>query len=392
MTGPYTRPQMEASSGGTDARQNRFEALRAEASAAVGYSANTLRQVRENYRQAYAQALMRWQELRDELDGIHRRPLDSGPTRVSDGAGEAERPEAAALAEDAAIAAEAGADDARLRALRREVETLAGELESHRSALARLELAERTLSRTWLFLERGDSTLVEPGDELDAEGTIAMRIVEAQEAERARLAQDIHDGPIQAMSNAIFQADYTERISITDHAATTAEIGTLRDLLRRELDSLRGFISQLRPPSLSELGLDGAMEEAVGNLRATTQLQITTDLRAPNDSLDDHQQTVALRVTQEALQNVRKHAAASTVVVSTDVVDDAWSLEIRDDGRGFDVGAVAARGRRNFGLQFMRERATLIDARFDVRSRPDGGTVVRLAIPTGARTGAKENG
>ena len=61
-----------------------------------------------------------------------------------------------------------------------------------------------------------------------------------------------------------------------------------------------------------------------------------------------------------------------------------WVLEVRDDGRGFDVGAVAARGRRNFGLQFMRERAELIGAHFEVRSRPDGGTVVRLAIPMGA--------
>ena len=143
---------------------------------------------------------------------------------------------------------------------------------------------------------------------------------------------------------------------------------------------------------LERLGLDGAIEDAVADVRAATDLQLTTDLRAPNDALDDHQQTVALRVTQEALQNVRKHAAASTVVVSTGVADDAWTLEIRDDGRGFDVGAAAARGRRNFGLQFMRERAELIDARFDVRSRADGGTVVRLAIPTGARTGEKENG
>jgi signal transduction histidine kinase len=79
-------------------------------------------------------------------------------------------------------------------------------------------------------------------------------------------------------------------------------------------------------------------------------------------------------------------------MVSTDVVDDDWTLEIRDDGRGFDPGTVAARGRRNFGMQVMRERAELIGARFDVRSRPDGGTVVRLEIPAGARTGAKENG
>ena len=364
MTGPYTRKSMEAASGAPDAQDGRFEVLHAEASAAVGHSATTIRQVREQYRIAYADALARWQELRDELDGV-----DHGPHP----------------------AAEAGANDANRRSLRGMVEALARELDEHRAALVRLELAERTLSRTWLFLERGDSSLVASGGERDAGEDVAMRIVEAQEAERARLAQDIHDGPIQALSNAIFQADYTERMSVKD-PVIAAEIGSLRDLLRRELDNLRGFISQLRPPALGELGLDGAIDEAVDRLRATSDLQLTTDLRAPNDVLDDDQQTVALRVTQEALQNVRKHAAASTVVVSTDVADDAWTLEIRDDGRGFDVGAVAARGRRNFGMQFMRERAELIDARFDVRSRPDGGTVVRLEIPTGARTGDKENG
>jgi signal transduction histidine kinase len=65
------------------------------------------------------------------------------------------------------------------------------------------------------------------------------------------------------------------------------------------------------------------------------------------------------------------------------VTGDEWIIEVRDDGRGFDVGTVAARGRRNFGLQFMRERAELIGARFEVRSRPAGGTVVMVAIPTG---------
>ena len=351
----------------------------------MGYSANTIRQVRERYRQAYAEALTGWQELRDDLDGIDRTP---GAGRSGPGTAD---PAATVDGDGSIDTINDGASDAQQRSLRGEVATVAKELEEHRSALARLELAERTLSRTWLFLERGDSSLVAPGNEPGAGEDVAMRIVEAQEAERARLAQDIHDGPIQALSNAIFQADYAERMSAAD-PAIAAEIRSLRDLLRRELDNLRGFISQLRPPALDELGLDGAIEDAVVRLRATTALHVTTDLRAKNDNLDDDQQTVALRVTQEALQNVRKHAAASTVVVSTDVADDAWTLEIRDDGRGFDVGAVAARGRRNFGMQFMRERAELIDARFDVRSRPDGGTVVRLAIPTGARTGVKENG
>jgi signal transduction histidine kinase len=86
---------------------------------------------------------------------------------------------------------------------------------------------------------------------------------------------------------------------------------------------------------------------------------------------------------QEALQNVRRHAEAHLVRVSTRLEDDAWTLEVADDGRGFDIDAVNARGRRSFGLQFMRDRAELIGARFEVRSRPSGGTVVRLAIPVG---------
>ena len=152
-------------------------------------------------------------------------------------------------------------------------------------------------------------------------------------------------------------------------------------MLRRELGNLRAFISLLRPPLLDELGLEGAIVDTVEHVSAMTGLVITTDLAAPSTALDDRARTVALRVAQEALQNVRKHASAGNVAVSTSLDGDIWTLEVRDDGRGFDAGAVAARGRNNFGLQFMRERAEMIGARLDIRSRPDGGTVVRLSIP-----------
>ena len=220
---------------------------------------------------------------------------------------------------------------------------------------------------------------------------LATRILEAQEAERSRLAQEIHDGPAQALSNAIFQVEHIERLIESDLPLARTELRYLRDLLRRELGDVRSFISQLRPPLLDQLGLDGAIADTVDHMRTLTGLDIAMELTAPADSLGDSQQTVALRVTQEALQNVRKHASANSVMVVTKLDDDGWVLEVRDDGRGFDIGAVAARGRRNFGLQFMRERAELIGARFDVRSRPDGGTVVRLAIPTEPAVGGEES-
>jgi two-component system sensor histidine kinase DegS len=251
-----------------------------------------------------------------------------------------------------------------------------------------MELGIRNLESTWLFLERGDTTLVTDAAAPTGPTDLQMRIVEAQEAERARLAQEVHDGPAQALSNAIFQVDFIDRVFESDPPMARTELRFLRELLRRELGDVRTFIGQLRPPVLVELGLDGSIMDTVAMQAALSGLQITTSLDAPTGELAEASQTVVLRVVQEALQNVRKHAGATSVVVATALADGIWVLEVRDNGRGFDTGAVAARGRRNFGLQFMRERAELIGAQFEVHSRPEAGTVVRLAIPVSR----KENG
>ncbi len=227
------------------------------------------------------------------------------------------------------------------------------------------------------------------GGTAPAAGDPALRVLEAQESERSWLAREVHDGPAQSLSNAIFQVEHIERLLDMNPALARTELELLRGLLRRELDRVRSFIGQLRPP-LDEHGLDGAILDSVEHMKTLTGLSISTDLRAPTDRLAEGAQTVVLRIVQEALQNVRKHAGAEHVTVATDIGDDGWVVEVHDDGRGFDAGAPAAGGRRTFGLRFMRERAELIGARFDVRSRPGGGTVVRLAIPVRAATEVQE--
>jgi two-component system, NarL family, sensor histidine kinase DegS len=399
------------------AEDRRFDGLHAEAKAALGYTANSVRAIRDRYRELYHDELSRWHAQRDDLDTLERRAaIAAGGTSLASGAdagtkagakggtrtrgaggtkastkadavgtktGTKAGTKVGSLTPAAATAAEAGAEDARDRALRSSVDELAAELAIHQRELSKLELAQRSLESTWLFLERGDMSLIaEPaGDNLATD--VQMRIVEAQEAERGRLAQEVHDGPAQALTNAIFQVEYIERILDQDVRLARTEIRFLRDLLRRELGDVRNFITQLRPPLLDQLGLDGAIADAVAMMAALTGLLIEADLVARTDVLSEAEQTVVLRVVQEALQNVRKHAAATRVTVASRMTGPEWILEVRDDGRGFDIGAVAARGRRNFGLQFMRERAELIGARFEVRSRPAGGTVVVLAIPTG---------
>ena len=370
MSGPLYSGDMDGTRVG-DARDGRFDELHAEAKAALSYSANSLDAVIGRYRSAFLDELGRYQSLRDELDHLERRPRRG---RVA----EADRVEPETTAVEAA---EAGADDARSRTLRSDVERLETDVGGHQSELARFELAHRTLENTWLFLERGDSTLV-PGDKgVEGPQDVEMRIVEAQEAERSRLAQEIHDGPAQALSNAIFQVEYIERVLDRDPRMARTELRFMRELLRRELGDVRTFISQLRPPLLDELGLDGAINDAAETTAALAGIDVATDLGAADARLGSAQQTVVLRVVQEALQNVRKHAKAEHVTITSRIDDALWVVEVRDDGAGFDVGSVATRGRRNFGLQFMRERAELIGAALEVSSRPDAGTVVRLAVP-----------
>jgi two-component system sensor histidine kinase DegS len=321
-----------------------------EAQAAVSGGANSLRDIRERYRAAHTKQLDRWEKLGKKVAKSGRRDSQASTEE-----------------------------------LRRE-EALAGrEVGKERANLTRIDLAIRSLENAWLFLNREDDSLVmdpqDPASATDAQ----MRIVEAQEAERSRLAREVHDGPAQALANGIFQVEVVERLLDRDEMLARAELRLLRDILNRELRSVRAYLSQLRPPLLADLGLSGAISDAAQQVGNIIGVPVAVDLDDGLDELPETVEIVILRVIQEALQNVRKHAGASSVRIRvTQESNNTWTVEVRDDGRGFDPDAAPVSGRRNFGLQFMRERADLIGARFEVRSRPDLGTVVRMAIPAGA--------
>ena len=338
-------------------------ALLAEAQAAVSASANALRDVRERYRAAYLEQVEHWQALRAAI--AEASPTDTGPGDEG--------------------AAKSRSDDRAKDGLRREEAVASQEVGAERSALARIELAVKSLENAWLFLAREDNTLVGDLDNPTSTADFQMRIVEAQEAERGRLAREIHDGPAQALSNAIFQVEVVQRLLDRDEDAARAELGGLRDVLTRELRGVRAYLSQLRPPLLADLGLSGAIHEAADQIGSALGIPVAVDLGEGIDSLPETVEIVTLRVVQEALQNARKHAAPTSIRVRVESeTDGGWTVEVRDDGRGFDSDGRGDGPRRNFGLHFMRERAGLIGARFDVRSGRDIGTVVRMSIPPGA--------
>lgn len=355
VAGPYTRPKMQRGTIG-DGRQVELDGLYAEATQSLSSSAGRLAETTQRFRQAYAAGQETLQQLRDQL------AVAGGPEQA---------------------------------ALRARIEPLSGELALAKSNLARLELAADDLQRSRRFLERGatgngegqDAGQHDEAAESGAHGTdrtLRMHVMEAQESERSRLAEDLHDGPAQALANALFQLEIIETSVARDPTQTDAELRSLKSLLDRELNAVRDYISQLRPTLLEDGRLDDALRQARTELEAAG-IQVDLELGAPDDRLDESRRTVVLRVAQEALRNARKHARASHVSLKTRVepraAGSAWLLEVRDDGRGFDLEDTLGRGGgRHFGLRFMRERADLIGAHLEIEPEPNGGTLVRLTI------------
>ncbi|MDQ3870526.1 MAG: sensor histidine kinase, partial [Chloroflexota bacterium] len=330
-----------------------FEALQAEARQALDEAASRLGALGSRWHEASTQASEQWQRITEELDSI---------------------------------AGAVGADD-ELRRVQLELSAAiaAAELDRQRTRIAVIELAVKVLQSTGRFLDGGDEAAADPASERLPQARAEMRILEAQESERARLAQEIHDGPAQALSNIVFRLELIDRMLESDGPGARQELHRLREVLQREMEEVRTFIHDLQSPLLGELGLNGAIRDSVEKGGVSNGPLVDLDLRAPEDALNEAQQTVVLRVAQEALRNVRKHAGASHAWVSTWLegtgASGSWVLEIRDDGTGFPAeDAMAQSGRGHFGLRFMRERAELVGGTLTIDSGPSAGTKVRLSI------------
>ena len=236
----------------------------------------------------------------------------------------------------------------------------------------------------------GVSDAVPVADAPDVDPSMAMALLAAQEQERSRLAEELHDGPAQALANAIFQTELVDRAVRDNPDAARTELLALRQMLERELDVLRGYINQLRPSLGEAAGLDDALRDSANAMSQRTGLPVDLRLEASDGELHQAARTVVLRVAQEAMRNIAKHSGATRAWVRTFVTredganepDSRWVLEVGDNGRGFDLDTVAANpNRRHFGLRFMRERSELLlGSQLSIQTSPAAGTVVRLTI------------
>jgi len=205
-------------------------------------------------------------------------------------------------------------------------------------------------------------------------------VLRAQEQERGRLAQDLHDEVNQALTGILLRLEAT----IGDAPdGLRAELRETKTLANQAMDELLTLARQLRPTALDDHGLVAALASQVGDFGDRAGIDATFERHGVLPPLTNEQQLVIYRITQESLSNIAQHAGAHTVRVELSFVGRTV-LRVTDDGRGFTPGyspSGAPQGRPGgLGLSGMRERALLVGGDFSIYSRPSGGTTIELTL------------
>ncbi|RME89021.1 MAG: sensor histidine kinase [Anaerolineae bacterium] len=212
-------------------------------------------------------------------------------------------------------------------------------------------------------------------------GELYQRVIAAQEAERQRIARDLHDETGQALTAiGLGLRGLSARLQKPKNLAAAMEtLRSLEELTQGALRELQRLIADLRPSHLDDLGLPAAIRWYANSVQAHSGLKIHVEIVGEEKTICSDYMTTLFRIFQEALTNVVKHAHASNVAVQLCFEPALVRLRVEDDGQGFD--AELARRQKSWGLLGMQERATLLDGEFHLHSAPGRGTVVEVAIP-----------
>jgi PAS domain S-box-containing protein len=211
-------------------------------------------------------------------------------------------------------------------------------------------------------------------------------LVKAQEAERARIASDIHDDSIQVMSAAALRVEMLgQDLKETTHGDAVDEVA---ERVRHAVGRLRRLIFDLSPPSLESEGLGPAIEAYLSEVAADGGFEWTVQDRH-GGHLSDEVKTILYRIAQEAIRNAQKHAQASRVTVALSERDGGSLLRIADDGVGFAAGRHGEHRPGHVGLPSMRERAAVAGGSFQLGTAPGAGCVIEVWVPDSAWRGTR---
>jgi two-component system sensor histidine kinase DegS len=252
-----------------------------------------------------------------------------------------------------------------------------GQLEKLQSDQAHLERYVSILDNVLQAMEGGP-----PGGRSHSPSATAETVemmVQAQEAERQRLARQMHDGPAQALSNFILQTEIAMRLFDLDQEKARDELNNLKLSATKTFQKVRDFIFDLRPMMLDDLGLLPTLKRYVEAYQDQPNVDIRLATTGVERRLEPYQEVMIFRAIQELLGNAVRHSSASQVRIQVDMTDTNVRVTVEDNGKGFDVDNLDDRS--NLGLKVIRDRVEMLGGYMQVESASGQGTRVIFQLP-----------
>lgn len=216
------------------------------------------------------------------------------------------------------------------------------------------------------------------------------QVVGAQEAERQRIARELHDATGQSLTAIALGLRGVETMLENDQPVAVEQVEALKSFSTNALGELRQIIADLRPSQLDDLGLAAALQWYIQEFEKRYTIRTEFIAKGNRSRLPPEYETVLFRITQEALTNIAKHANASRALVRLENYPAQVCVVIEDNGRGFDLEEALRSDRRSgWGLLGIQERTWLLGGQYEIDSKPGRGTRIRVIVPV--KTEAKKD-
>jgi two-component system sensor histidine kinase DegS len=252
-----------------------------------------------------------------------------------------------------------------------------GQLEKLQGDQAHLERYREMLERLKITLTTGGGSVNGKPDKGGMAGV--EMLVNAQEAERQRLSRQMHDGPAQALSNFILQTEIAMRLLDVDPVQARNELDNLKVAAMSTFQKVRNFIFELRPMMLDDLGLVPTIRRYADTFKEQAGVEVSVTISGNERRLESYVEVMVFRAMQELLSNAVHQNQATLVKIQMDIGDNTIRLSLDDNGKGFDTDSLEKES--NLSLKLIKDRAEMLEGKFEIDSAPGKGARVTLTIP-----------
>jgi two-component system, NarL family, sensor histidine kinase DegS len=276
--------------------------------------------------------------------------------------------------------------DARFR-----LTTMRGQLEKFQTQRDALETEQKLLAQVLSMTQSSGLQINSGEDQVPMRAQPAsiniVRIVQAQEEEKNRLARLMHDGPAQSLTNFILQTEICQRLFDRDPARAAEELGNLKSTASVTFQKVRDFIFDLRPMMLDDLGVVPTVRRYVDSFKDKNDIEAKLDFLGEERRLESHREVMVFRGIQELMGHSRDYANASEIFIRLDISNDRVKVDVEDNGRGFDAQAAFTGDETHIepraqSIITLREKFELVGGSLSVTSGETDGTRVHMELPT----------